>query len=85
MRTVFDSGDIKKFWDDLDSVSSATGDFDIRDFYVIMVEAVRRDDVQFTKELLDRGLPMDPLYASQTIRVKAKKNFERFYIKRVEY
>ena len=72
IRTAFDSGDIDKFRNDLDSVTSPAGDFDICDLHGIMAEAINRDDAQFIKELLDRGLPMDPSYASQATRVKAK-------------
>ncbi|KAJ5670177.1 uncharacterized protein N7477_005540 [Penicillium maclennaniae] len=72
IRKIFISGDIKKFRDDLDAISSTEGNFDICDFHAIMVEAITRDDAQFTKELLDRGLPPDTLYVSQAVRVKAK-------------
>lgn len=43
-----------------------------------MAEAINRDDAQFIKELLDRGLPMDPSYASQAIRAKAKSSLGVF-------
>ncbi|KAJ6155150.1 hypothetical protein N7470_005716 [Penicillium chermesinum] len=72
------SGDIWKFREILDSQSSSSEDFDICDFYAIMIEAIRLDDVQFIKELLDRGLPMDPLYALEAVKVKGKKALEVF-------
>jgi hypothetical protein len=43
-----------------------------------MIEAIKRDDVQFIKELLDRGLPMDPLYALEAVNAKAKDALEVF-------
>ncbi|PLB53809.1 putative hspc200 [Aspergillus steynii IBT 23096] len=58
MRTLCVRGDIQQFRENLDAISSSPGDFDICDFYTVM--------------LLDRGLPMDPIYASQAVRDKAK-------------
>lgn len=43
-----------------------------------MAEAIKRDDARFIKELLDRGLPMDTLYASQAVHAKAKNALEIF-------
>lgn len=68
------SGDIQKFREILESSET----FDICDFYAIMIEAIKRDDVQFVKELLDRGLPMDPLYALEAVKVKGKNALEVF-------
>lgn len=45
-------------------------------FHLVMVEAIERDDAQFVQELLDRGFPMNSLYASQAIQGKAKKALE---------
>ncbi|RHZ43194.1 ankyrin repeat domain-containing protein [Aspergillus thermomutatus] len=72
------SGDIQKFREVLDSPSSSSEGFDICDFYAIMIEAIKRDDAQFIKELLDRGLPMDPLYALEAIKVKGKDALKVF-------
>lgn len=43
-----------------------------------MIEAIKLDDVQFIKELLDRGLPMDPLYTLEAVKVKGKGALEVF-------
>ena len=43
-----------------------------------MVEAINRDDLQFIKELLDRGLPMDPLYALEAVKTRGKNALEIF-------
>lgn len=40
---------------------------------MIMLEAIRRHNIQFIQELLDRGLPMDSLYALEAIKGKGKK------------
>lgn len=72
------SGDIQKFREILDSQSSSSEDFDICDFYAIMIEAIKLDDVQFIKELLGRGLSMDPLYALEAVKVKGKDSLEVF-------
>lgn len=63
------SGDIQKFREILDSQSSSSEDFDICDLYAIMIEAIKLDDLHFIKELLGRGLPMDPLYALEAVKV----------------
>ncbi|KAI9040135.1 ankyrin repeat domain-containing protein [Aspergillus affinis] len=63
------SGDILKFREILDSQSSSEEDFDICDFHAIMIEVIKLGDSQFINELLDRGLPMDPLYASAAMQV----------------
>ncbi|KAJ5726497.1 uncharacterized protein N7483_007854 [Penicillium malachiteum] len=65
-------GDIQKFRDILKKQCSSSKEFDICDFYAIMIEAIKRDQVQFIKELLDLGLPMDPLYALTAIHAKGK-------------
>lgn len=78
LRTIFVSGDIDGFRDVLNSVSSSIGAFDICDLHGIMAEAIKRDDARFIKELLDRGLPMDTLYASQAVQAKAKNALEVF-------
>lgn len=48
------------------------------DFYGIMIEAINLGDVRFKKELLDRGLPMDPLYALEAAKVKGTDALELF-------
>lgn len=72
------SGDIQKFREILDSQSFSSEGFNICDFYAIMIEAIKRDNVQFIKEFLDRGLPMDPLYALEAVKVKGKDALEVF-------
>ncbi|KAJ5157095.1 Ankyrin repeat protein [Penicillium canariense] len=72
------SGDIQKFREILDSQSSSPEGFDIGDFYAIMIAAIERDDAQVIKELLDRGLPMDPLYALEAVKVKGKDALKAF-------
>ncbi|PYI31596.1 ankyrin repeat protein [Aspergillus indologenus CBS 114.80] len=66
------SGDIHRFRDILDSQSSSPEGFDICDVSAIMIEAIKLDGVQFIQELLDRGMPMDPLYALEAVKVKGK-------------
>lgn len=78
LRASCVSGDIQKFREILESQSSSSEGFDICDLYAIMIEAIKRDDVQFIKELLDRGLPMDPLYALEAVNAKAKDALEVF-------
>ncbi|RHZ55673.1 hypothetical protein CDV55_101647 [Aspergillus turcosus] len=78
LHTSCVSGDIQKFREILDSHSSSSEGFDICDFYAIMIEAIKRDDAQFIKELLDRGLPMDPLYALEAVKVKGKDALKVF-------
>lgn len=72
------SGDIQKFREILDSPSSSSEDFDIGDFYAIMIEAIKRDNAQFIQELLHRGLPMDLLYALEAIKAKANDALKVF-------
>lgn len=76
------SGDIQKFREILDSPTSSSSpeeeDFDICDFYAIMIEAIKRDDAQFIQELLGRGLPMHPVYALEAIKVKSKDALNAF-------
>lgn len=72
------SRDIQKFREILDSQSSSSEGLDICDLYAIMIEAIKRNDVQFIKELLDRGLPMDPLYALEAVKVQGKDALEIF-------
>lgn len=72
------SSDIQKFREILDSQSSSSEDFDICDFHAIMIEAINRSDVQFIKELLDRGLPMDSLYALEAVSIKREDALKVF-------
>ena len=44
--------------------------------YAIMIEAIKLDNLQFIKELLDRGLPIDPLYALEAVKGKGKDILE---------
>lgn len=78
MQSFCVSGDFRQFRSDFDAISSSQGDFDVCDLSAIMVEAIERDNALFIKELLDRGLPMDPVYASQAIRAKAKNALSIF-------
>ncbi|EED11695.1 hspc200, putative [Talaromyces stipitatus ATCC 10500] len=59
-------------------ISRTCCDFDICDFHAIMIEAINRADVQFIKELLDHGLPMDSLYALEAVGAKRKDALEVF-------
>lgn len=72
------SGNIQEFRAILDAQNSSEEDFDIRDFQAIMIEAINRADVQFIKELLDHGLPMDSLYALEAVGAKRKDALEVF-------
>ncbi|KAE8337821.1 hypothetical protein BDV24DRAFT_95187 [Aspergillus arachidicola] len=71
-------GDVQKFREILDSPLSSSERIDICDFYAIMVEVVKRNDAQFIRELLSRGLPMDPLYALESIKVQGKDALKAF-------
>ncbi|OJJ78186.1 hypothetical protein ASPBRDRAFT_191433 [Aspergillus brasiliensis CBS 101740] len=70
------SGDIHTFREILDSQSSSSEGFDICDFSAIMIEATKLDAVPFIRELLDRGLPMDPLYALEAVKLRGKNALE---------
>lgn len=72
------SGDIQTFQKILDSQSPSSDDFDICDLYAIMIKAIKLNNARFIKELLDRGLPMDPLYALEAVKVKGKVALEAF-------
>lgn len=78
LRASCFSGDIQAFREILESQRSSSEGFDIYDFYAIMIEAIKRDDVRFVKELLGRGLPMDPLYALEAVSANAKVTLEVF-------
>lgn len=68
------NGNIQKFREVFESRLSIHGpdDFDIREFWPVMVEAIRQDNAQFIFELFRHGLEMDELYASQAVKAKAK-------------
>lgn len=74
------NGSIGKFQEVLDSQLSGPEphEFDIHDFYTVMIQAIRRDDTQFINELLRRGLPMDQLYALEAVKAKAKRALQIF-------
>lgn len=72
------SGDLQEFRKILGSQSSLSEGFDICDLSTIMKEAIKRNDAQFVRELLDRGLPMDPLYALEAVKVKGKDTLKVF-------
>ncbi|KAJ5641190.1 hypothetical protein N7490_005190 [Penicillium lividum] len=80
LRALCVNGDIKGFVKVFDSLrpNPRSEDFDICDLYGVMIEAIKRDDTQFIKELLHRGLPMDPLYVFEALEVKSKSALEIF-------
>lgn len=43
-----------------------------------MQETIKRNDVQFVRELLDRGLPMDPLYLLEALKAKGNDTLQAF-------
>lgn len=43
-----------------------------------MVQATKQNNAQFIKELLHRGMPVDPLYVLEAIKMKAKDALEAF-------
>ncbi|KAE8327077.1 hypothetical protein BDV39DRAFT_205208 [Aspergillus sergii] len=65
-------GDVQKFREVLDPPLSSLERINMCDFYAIMIEVIKRNDAQFIRELLSRGLPMDPLYALEAIKVQGK-------------
>lgn len=72
------SGDIQSFREILDSHSSSSEEFDICDFYAIMIEAIKVKDVRLIQELFYGGLPIDPLYVLEAVKVKGKDVLESF-------
>ncbi|KAJ6088408.1 Ankyrin repeat protein [Penicillium sp. IBT 16267x] len=80
LRVLCVNGDMQGFVKTLDSLrpNPRSEDFDICDFYGVMIEAIKRDDAQFIKELFHRGLPMDPLYAFEALEAKSKSALEIF-------
>ncbi|KAJ5640912.1 hypothetical protein N7528_000537 [Penicillium herquei] len=81
IRALCVNGDIQGFVKTLDLLQHSTprsGAFDICDLSDVMIEAVKRDDAQFMKELLNRDLPMDSLYAIEAVEAKSKNALEVF-------
>lgn len=74
------NGSIEKFQEVFDSRLSGPEphEYDIRDFYKVMIQAIRLDDTQFINELFRRGLPMDQLYALEAVKAKAKRALQVF-------
>ncbi|RDW87064.1 ankyrin repeat domain-containing protein [Aspergillus mulundensis] len=72
------NGDIQRFRQTLDSPCCSSRDFNICDLSAIMVEAIKRNNLQFIQELLARGLPMNPLYALRAIEAKATSALDVF-------
>ncbi|KAB8276242.1 ankyrin repeat-containing domain protein [Aspergillus minisclerotigenes] len=71
-------GDVQTFREILDSPLSSSERIDICDFYGTMIQVIKRNDAQFIRELLNRGLPMDPRYALEAIKVQGKDALEAF-------
>ncbi|RAH66088.1 ankyrin repeat domain-containing protein [Aspergillus aculeatinus CBS 121060] len=46
--------------------------------YKLLIEAIKLGGVQFITELFDCGLPMNPLYALEAVKVKGKDALEIF-------
>ncbi|GKZ33980.1 hypothetical protein AbraIFM66950_004111 [Aspergillus brasiliensis] len=78
MHAACVSGDIHNFREILDSQISSSEGVNICDFSTIMIEAIKLDALPFMKELLDRGLPMDPLYALEAVKMRGKNALEVF-------
>ncbi|CAG7937607.1 unnamed protein product [Penicillium salamii] len=71
-------GEIQRFCEILDSQCSRPEKIDKYDLSAIMIEAIKLNRLQFIRELLHRGLPMDSLYAIEAIKLKAKDAIEVF-------
>lgn len=71
-------GDIQGFREILDLSISSPDCFDICDYHAIMMEAIKQNNTQFIRELLGCGLPMDPVYALEAIKIKRKEILESF-------
>ena len=78
LHDVCISGNIQKFRQILDSRRSSEEEFDLRELSGVMVQATKRNSAQFIKELLHRGMPVDPLYVLEAIKMKAKDASEAF-------
>jgi hypothetical protein len=80
LHSFYTDKNIDKFRTELDSLPSDTDPrcFDIHDLDMIMVDAIRRDDPQFSIELLHRGLHLHPDYLLEAAKSKARNILEMF-------
>lgn len=76
LRSLFLDHDINAFRGVLEAHEDR---FDIRDLDPLMIDAIRRDDTQFTTELLRRGLSLVPDYAVKATEARAKNVLEVFF------
>lgn len=79
-RALCIDGNLQEFREvfNLSRPHPASQDFEIREFYEVMVEAIKRDHAAFVEELFFRGFPMDQIYALVAVKAKAKSSFEVF-------
>ncbi|KAJ5946134.1 hypothetical protein N7454_002973 [Penicillium verhagenii] len=80
LRALCVNGDMQGFVEVIDSLrpKPETEDFDICDLYGVMIEAIKQDNAQFIKELLQRGFPIRPLYGLKALEAKSKSALELF-------
>ncbi|RHZ50754.1 hypothetical protein CDV55_102045 [Aspergillus turcosus] len=81
LHSFYADRNIEKFRNELDSLPTGTHPrcFDIHDLDTLMIDAIRRDDPQFTMELLHRGLPLDPDYVLEAAKSRARSVLEMFF------
>lgn len=73
-------GNFQKFNQDLDYFSGPgfAQKFMVIDLRPVMVEAIKRDSTPFVSELLRRGLPMCPYFATEAVCSKSENCLEVF-------
>lgn len=72
------SGEIETFREILDSPTSSSGDIHLNDLASVMLEAIKRDSVQFIEELLQHGMQATTLRALEAVEAKAKNALDTF-------
>jgi hypothetical protein len=79
-RDLCIDGNLQEFREvfDLSRPHPGFQDFEIGDFYKVMVEAIKRDRADFVEELLFRGFSMNQHHALAAVKAKAKSSFEIF-------
>jgi hypothetical protein len=79
-RALCIDGNLQEFREvfDLSRPHSGSQDFEIGDFYKVMVEAIKRDRADFVEELFFRGFPMDQEHALVAVKANATSSFEVF-------
>jgi hypothetical protein len=79
-RALCIDGNLQELREVFDSSRPHPGsqDFEIRDFYKVMTEAIKRDRADFVEELLLRGFRINQHHALVAVKAKAKSSLEVF-------